>query len=173
MGHKCNSNYKGSIDLLRNSNGTRRTAFDPYAHTGVSLSLDKSEPFGGATENTPKWSIGFNVNTPEVDTWNDVFHIRERYSRDHLDPDFRSWLSHFAKWARRDGVRPESDETVIAALKRVEEIHADFGLQDRAFLKAAVYRMLRLHCEAGNRRLLDELRNLLWPPPFAKAPTAP
>ncbi len=164
MGHKCNSSYKLASDLLRRTDGSRRLAFDPYNHTKVSVSLDESEPFDGATEHTPKWAIRFDPETPAVPTWDEVFSVRERYRRDHLDPWFPNWLNHFVTLARREGVQAESDEALVAALRRYEQFFEDCGLQDRAFLKAAVFRMLRRHCEAGHQRLLDQLRNLVAPP---------
>ena len=139
-------------------------AFDPYNHTQVRVSLDDSDPFDGVTEHTPKWVIGFDPETPAVPTWDEVFSVRERYRRDHLDPSFRSWLDLFAKVARREGVRADSDEGLIAALRWIEELFGEGGLQDRAFLKAAFFRMLRRHGEAGHRRLLDQLGNLVGPP---------
>lgn len=163
MGHKCNSSYKRASDLLWRADCERRVAFDPYNHGTVSVSLDDSEPFHGAKENIPNWKIRFNPDTPEVTTWDEVFSVRERYRRDHLDPDFESWLSLFAGVARRNAVRADSDAELVAALRSLEELFEDCGFQDRAFLKAAVFRMLRLHCEAGHQRLLDQLRDLVAP----------
>jgi hypothetical protein len=164
MGHKCNSSYKLATDLLRREDGSRRKAFDPYNHTHVTVSLDDSDPFGGATENTPNWKIRFDPDTVEVPTWDEVFCVRDRYRRDHLDQSFRGWLDLFAKVARRDGVQADSNADLVAALQRLEDLFTDSGLQDRAFLKAAVFRMLRRHCQAGHQRLLDQLRTLVAPP---------
>lgn len=163
MGHKCNSSYKLASDLLRCTDGSRRVAFDPYYHTKVDVSLDDSEPFNGATANTPNWAIRFEPDTAEVPTWDEVFSVRERYRRDHLDPSFANWLDLFRKWARSAGLQTESDEGLVAALQRYEEFWAESGMQDRAFLKAAVFRMLRRHCEAGDQRLIDQLRDLAAP----------
>lgn len=161
MGHKCNSRYKLASDLLRCADGSRRVAFDPYNHTKVDVSLDDSEPFDGVTVNTPNWAIRFEPDTAAVATWDEVFSVRERYRRDHLDPAFASWLDLFRKWARVAGLQTDSDEGLVAALKQYEEFWAESGMQDRAFLKAAVFRMLRRHCEAGHQRLIEQLRGLL------------
>jgi hypothetical protein len=161
MGHKCNSSYKLASDLLRRADGSRRVAFDPYNHTRIGVLLDDSDPFNGATEHTPNWSIRFDPETLEVPTWDEVFSVRERYRRDHLDPSFPSWLGLFGKWVRRAGLQINTDEALVEAIKRYETFWAESGVQDRAFLKAAVFRMLRLHCEAGHRRLIDHLRNLV------------
>ncbi|WP_147444461.1 MULTISPECIES: hypothetical protein [Corallococcus] len=164
MGYKCNSSYKLASDLLRRDDGTRRVAFDPYNHAKLSISLDASEPFDGVDAHTPKWEIRFDPDTPAVTTWDDVFSVRLRYQRDHLDPSFRGWLSLFAKAARRAGVQANSDAALIAELRRLEEGFNDTGFQDRGFLKAAVFRMLRRHCENGHKRLLEQLRSLVAPP---------
>jgi hypothetical protein len=166
MGHKCNSNYKHASDLLWRSDGSRRVAFDPYNHTQVGVSLDDSEPFHGATECTPNWAIRFDPETPEVATWDEVFAVRERYRRDNLDPSYANWLGLFGKWARRAGLPTDSNISLLAALRRYEEFWTDSGMQERAFLKAAVFRMLRRHCEAGHQRLLAQIRDLVAPLAF-------
>lgn len=163
MGHKCNSRYKMASDLLRREDGVRRAAFDPYAHTALSVSLDESHPFGGSTENTPSWDIQFSPDSAAVSTWDEVFAVRERYRRDHLDPDYPRWLGLFAQWVRGMAIPTDTDARLIAALKRFEENWAEDGMRDRAFLKVGVFRMLRRHCEAGNERLKQQLRDLAAP----------
>ena len=173
MGHRCNSSYKLVSDLLRRADGSRRVAFDPYNHpTRLSVVLDKSEPFGGATENTPRWEIRFTPHSDAVQTWDEVFSVRERYRRDHLDALFPSWLRVFGKWVRQAGLHADTDDALVAALRKYEEFWAENGMQDRAFLKAAVFRMLRRHCELGHSRLIEQLRNLVTPPPAPVAATA-
>jgi hypothetical protein len=163
MGHKCNSSYKAAKDLLRRKDGSHRTAFDPYAHAAVSISLDHSEPFGGTRENTPRWDIQFVPNTPESVTWDEIFSLKERYRRDHLDRDFRAWLDQFAKSAKlRGAVANVAD--LLERLDWFEKLQGFMGLQDRAFLKTAVFRMLRLKCEAGDGRLLAQLMSLVAEP---------
>lgn len=171
MGHKCNSSYKLASDLLYKPDGTRRVAFDPYNHATISVVLDDSEPFDGATANTPKWEIKFVPDNPAVQTWDEVFSIRERYRRNHLDRDFAQWLSGFRSWARSANLRADTDDKLIDALRQYEEYWVASGIQDRAFLKAAVFRMLRHHCELGHQRLMDQLRDLVAPLPKSAAPS--
>jgi len=163
MGHKCNSRYKKASDLLRKADGERRIAFDPYVHNELSVSLDQSQPFGGSTENTPSWNIQFVPDSAAVSTWDEVFAVRERYRRDHLDPDYPRWLRLFAGWVRGMAVPTDTDASLLEALQRFEESWAQDGMRDRAFLKAGVFRMLRRHCEAGNERLKQQLRDLTAP----------
>lgn len=162
MGSKCNTNYKLAKDLLRREDGTRRVAFDPYVPSAVGISLDDSEPFGGSTENTPRWEISFQPDSPRTTTWDEIFSLKLRYGRDRLDPSFRNWIDLFAKSARRKGVQTEA--ALIDALGWFEQLQVDAGLHGQAFLKAAVFRMLRLKCESGNQRLLDQLMSLVAPP---------
>ncbi|MBZ4331417.1 hypothetical protein NR800_19955 [Corallococcus interemptor] len=163
MGHKCNSNYKLASDLLYGVGGSRRVAFDPYNHTTINVVLDDSDPFGGVTANTPKWTVKFAPDTPAVQTWDEVFSIRERYRQSHLDPDFARWLAGFQSWARSVSLQADTDDKLIDALRQYEEYWVASGIQDRAFLKAAVFRMLRRHCELGHQRLKDQLRDLVAP----------
>jgi len=163
MGYKCNSSYKAAKDILRRDDGSHRRAFDPYVHAAVSITLDDSEPFGGTTEHTPRWEIRFDPETPESLTWNEVFSLKDRYRRDHLDQDFRTWLDQFAKSAKQKGAVGTAAE-LMERLDWFEKLQAFAGLQDRAFLKTAVFRMLRLKCEAGDQRLLDQLMSLVAEP---------
>lgn len=163
MGNKCNAKYKHAKDLLYREDGTRRVALDPYNHTAISVGLDESEPFGGSSGHIPRWVVGFVPESQAIQTWDEVFSVRERYRESHLDPDYLSWLDGFRKWARREGVSADSDEALVDALGRYEQIWLDVGLKDRAFLKAAVFRMLRRHCENGHQRLMEMLKNLVEP----------
>ena len=163
MGPKCNSRYKLSSDLLHSPDGTRRVAFDPYDHVKVNVLLDDSEPFDGDRIDIPRWVVRFDPDMPAVTTWDDVFKIRERYSRDHLNPSYTTWLINFQSWAR--SAYPFdidiTDDSIIDRLRVYETYNMECGIQDRHHLKAAVFRMLRLHCEAGNRRLLNLIKDLI------------
>jgi hypothetical protein len=159
MGHKCNSQYKLTENILYKNinNGLRRKAFDPYNHNlTIKLSLNKSQPFAGITgimrEPLPKWEIEFIPMSDEVDTWDDVFCIKERYIRDVLDAEFKSWLDFFAKWYQRKKKVQDSDQDLINEIEVYAIDREDEGFGEEAFLKAAVFRMLHLHCSNGNHR---------------------
>ena len=161
MGHKCNSSYKLAIDIMWRTDGTRRVAFDPYNHAEIAVLLDDSDPFHGTIENTPRWEIHFAPDTPAVSTWDDVFSVRVRYCRDHLNPSYARWLGLFGVWVRSSGLEVDTDEAIVAALQCYENYWVESGMHDRAFLKAAVFRMLRRHCEAGHQRLLNQIKDLV------------
>jgi hypothetical protein len=163
MGHKCNSDYKGAVDLLCRADGSRRVVLDPYTHTSLAVQLDSGEPFGGSEPHLPSWEIQFEPDSPPVSTWDEVFEIRTRYRRDHLDPSYMRWLEQFKNWVHRSAIQTESDADLVRALERFAADWEAAGLQDRAFLKAGVFRMLQRHCETGNARLIALLRDLVSP----------
>jgi hypothetical protein len=161
MGYKCNSQYKNTTDLLYNDDRTRRRAFDPYNHhITIAVSLDNSQPFAGIKGELnlplPKWQIDFGSNSDEIDTWNDVFYIRDRYSS-MLDDEFKSWFEFFCQWCKR-GRKPQSDIELVDAIELYAQDRASEGFGERAFLKAAVFKMLHAHCQKGNQRLIDFIR---------------
>jgi len=158
MGNKCNSGYKKDKDLIVKPDGTRRKSFDPYDHETIFISLDNSQPFEGITtdlgEPLPKWVIEFNLDTEEVDTWNEVFHIKERFERDILNAEFKSYLRDFGNYCKSWNYIPNSQEEMINTIDRYVAFQEGNGFKDRAFMKAAVFRMLRLQCQDGNQRLV-------------------
>ena len=162
MGNKCNSKYKLATDILHREDGTRRKAFYPYdEHKGIQVSLNRSDPFMGKEEICPAWQIDFMPDCEEVATWDEVFHIRERYGRDILDEDFMSWLGEFSSWCRSANIRHVSDQDILDALKRYSGYMEMMSMRDRAFLKAAVFQMLYHHCEQGHQRLFTLIKGVV------------
>jgi hypothetical protein len=158
MGHKCNSKYKLSKDILRNKRGVRRRAFNPYGSgKGLKISLSKSIPFAGARREAPAWHISFGRSRQEVDTWDDVFRVRERYMRDILDQEFNPWLSEFAAWCWSRDKRIRTRVLLMAQLQAFVLYHERLGLNERSFLKSAVFRMLLSRCKRGDARLIEFL----------------
>ena len=161
MGNKCNSRYKLAQDILFSDDGVRRRSFDPYSHDEIRIRLENSEPFAGTNGELPLWQIEFEPNSEEVDTWNQVFHIRERYERDVLDPSFKSWLRYFQAWCRSAGGEIGSPGQLIIAIQRYCSYLERLSFSDRGFLKAAVFTMLLRHCEQGDQRLITLLLDLV------------
>jgi hypothetical protein len=166
MGHKCNSKYKLAEDILYKEDGTRRKAFYPYnlGDTKIRVSLDESDPFSGdrGIFSHSTWEINFEPDTEEVSTWDEVFKIRDRYVRDVLDVELNNWLWTFGAWCRSAQVRARSMHDVIDALQRYAKFMEDTGINDRAFLKAAVFRMLYSKCQQNNQRMIDILSGLVF-----------
>ena len=165
MGNKCNSRYKLAQDILRADDGSRRRSYYPYGEVPeISVSLDDSIPFAGDDGELPRWEIQFDVRSQEVDTWLTVFSIRERYARDVLNEGFKSWLREFSAWSRHSQLADVDNETILQLVARYSEYLSVLGLNDRAFLKSAVFRMLHRRCRDGNERLLAVMRDLVGGP---------
>jgi len=162
MGGKCNSRYKLATDIRKRGDNTHRRAFDPYNAPGVAISLDESVPFAGPGGIVPAWQIDFDLNSEEVETWNDVFSLRERLIRDEMnEKDFKGWLREFSAWCRSARHTDTTDTGIIDAVERFFYYQHTLGFKDRAFLKAATFRMLLRCCREGNRRLLNVMRYLI------------
>lgn len=160
MGHKCNSGYKRNKDILRSDKGNRRRAFDPYNAYPVQLSLINSEI--SPTVDGPfvsSWHLDIAPIAPEIQTWEEIFSIRDRYTTDVLeDRNFRDWIWDFKIWF--DGrVIPDSDEKLIAEVAKYASVLGSKGYRDKAFIKAAVFGFLLHRLAAGCQRVLGLLRD--------------
>jgi|GEM_PF-570881 len=169
MGYKCNSQDKHAKNILYKNinNRTRRKSFDPYKHNvTISLCLNKSIPFAGKKGRIggllPKWEVELIPISEEIETWDDVFNIKDRYVKDYLDAEFKSWLDIFAKWYQRYKKVQDSDQDLVNAIEIYAIEREDEGFAEQAFLKAAVFRMLHIHCSQGahQQRLIDFIRGL-------------
>ncbi|MCE9658080.1 MAG: hypothetical protein K8R60_05935 [Burkholderiales bacterium] len=166
MGGRCNSAYKKTQDPLRRATGERRLAFDPYDTAGLTISVDNSlvdELTAGPV--VSDWVIEFVPAGEAVDTWDEIFHIRERWRRDVLDEQtFRQWLGEFRNYCLTSALQFAGDGDVVVAVQRYEQYLAGCGLGDRAFLKAAVFRFLLRRCAVGCQRLFPILTDLTGAP---------
>jgi hypothetical protein len=169
MGGRCNSSFKHTADVIFDTAGARRRCSDPYSGPSFRISLRGSEPFEGQVVKLikcPRWVIEIEGDDADADaaaTWDNVFSIRERYITSHLNPEFRDWVSHFAKWCVRSGTPLTDTAEAVAALSDYVEITIQEGLADSAFLKRAVFSMLRDRCASGNlsMRLTEWLIDLV------------
>ncbi|MEO0369708.1 MAG: precorrin-8X methylmutase, partial [Pseudomonadota bacterium] len=165
MGNKCNSRYKLAQDILRTADGARRRSFDPYRHSGIQISLDESQPFDGASGQLgiplPRWQIDFIPDSDEVTTWDDVFHIRERYERDVLNEGFSSYLREFGNYCKSSGHSPNSEDELLDLIERYISFQQNNGFENLAFFKTAVFQMLRIHCQQGNQRLIKLIKDIV------------
>ncbi|MGJ8678572.1 MAG: HNH endonuclease [Akkermansiaceae bacterium] len=92
--HHCNSKFKGAKDPVHDKNKNRRPAFYPYSESnikpGVSITIE-----GFNEGNLPKEKCIIQL-TPEdsleVETWNDLYCIKERYIEKCTSADGKVWL---------------------------------------------------------------------------------
>jgi hypothetical protein len=158
MGRECNQKYKLTQDILLNPDLSRRSSYFPYGAVSVTVSLTGSTLFCGADPTAPTWQIQFVPEAEETRTWAQVFKIRERYINDVLNPEFSSWLEEFSYFCGATDRDLNSDAEVMDALTRFILYQSNLRLQDRAFLKVEVFRVLHAECSSGDRRALDLIR---------------
>jgi hypothetical protein len=160
---KCNETYKHNADCLRDANGVRRKSFPLYVPaaniaTRISVSFENSVPFAGHKSPLPQWVVTFLPDCNETSTWNDVFHVSERYSRDVLTYDtLIRWLGAFGKWCRDEKVDCHDAVTLMVALERYLRLLNSMNFAGREKLRTPTFEMLLKHCNDGNQRLVDLL----------------
>lgn len=158
MCDRCNSSYKGFADVLH-KDGYRRRVFDPYREECVSISLLRSEFVGGVDAGIPNWVVDFIPELlPQIEAWDDVFKIRERYIRDHLNDCFFKWLEEFANYCIENNRSADTDTALTESIENYIRITQYTGLQDRAFLKSAVFKYLNQECCRGNSHAIQIIR---------------
>jgi hypothetical protein len=160
MGHKCNSHYKRAKDILKTGEGIRRAAFDPYGQPQVHLSLNNSNISQIASGSfVIAWNLELEPEIPEMETWDYVFSVRNRYLTDALeDRNFNAWIWDFKKWFEGRPI-PASNQQLIDVVSDYASILADAGFREKAFLKAAVFRFLKTRLIAGCQRVSGLLRD--------------
>lgn len=162
MGMKCNQSYKGTDDILRDDIGVRRRSFNPYDHGEIKISLEGSDPFGGTKDHEPRWQVDFHPDSEECTTWDNVFHVRTRYIRDILCPNYPTWLRGFESWIKIGKGNPDpTPEESLEAIRQYAESLPSTGHCGGEFLRKPVFQMLHKHCEGGNDRLLNLIRDFL------------
>lgn len=161
---ECNATYKGAIDILIGNDGLRRRCCDPYLGPTYRVTLDGSEFFNGneiGGYTLPRWNINIvGQERDRADTWDAVYQIKTRYTRDVLDADFLSWVGHYSRWFIREKGRDHDAAAVAAEVPRYIEGVIQDGYADRAFLKAEAFRLV----DRSSRDPLigEDVRQWLW-----------
>jgi hypothetical protein len=160
MGKKCNQDQKRNVDPVRNSHGGRRRAFDPYLPIpALSVDLTQTDLFGNGGH--PHWRLQLGPASSELDTWNDIFDIRQRWIEGVLEQEYNEWLRLFAGEYRRRHSDVVEEPILLEELELAHERACDQGYSDQAFLKAAVFRVLLERYRARDAKLLASLRDLV------------
>ncbi len=161
---ECNSTYKRAIDILIGNDGLRRRCSDPYLGPTYRVTLEGSEFFNGNEIRgyaLPRWNINIVGQEPDrAETWDTVYQIKTRYTRDILDADFLSWISHYSRWFIREKGRDHDAAAVAAELPRYIEGVVQDGYADRAFLKAEAFRLLDR--SSSDPDIGEDVRQWLW-----------
>lgn len=118
MCHECNSTYKLSLDPLRNldpitrkQNLVRRKAFYSYSTIAPDISIAITVNTSDAANISPA-DIDLQLSSPgreeEVESWNDVFGISERYKAKCCGAnDGRGWIDRIQDECQNYGLTPQ------------------------------------------------------------------
>ena len=137
--HHCNSTYKTTKDPNykpkdRLGVAARRKAFYPYSSRDrleVSVEIDDKADVDKLTPDDISLGFGPNDFDEEIETWNEIYGIDERYKAKLCDDDARDWLEQFLILNRSCGM------TADAFLQTVDEQFAKKPLANNNFLKRA------------------------------------
>lgn len=94
--NKCNSGNKGSKDPIHEANGNRRKAFYAYNSASYNLEIDirlNSPNIGHLTPQDITIDFGPLSLLEELQTWNDLFSIRERYQAKCCSAEAKYWIT--------------------------------------------------------------------------------
>jgi hypothetical protein len=129
MCHDCNSSYKLKLDPIRHidpirrkNTNTPRKAFYSYSGNPSAISVTVTLRTDDVT-NLTKNDIDLQINSPgcnqEVESWNDVFGIEERYKAKFCaENDGKAWLQHVIEESANYG---RSVEEMLDEIKRAAE----------------------------------------------------
>ncbi len=143
MCHICNTKFKNQIDIFYKNN-IRRPFVYPYTNK-VEIDLDFS---GSVIDQTDPsnyngtWSIKILPNNSMTTTWDEVFNIKERYTREYLEEDFNNWIDEFVESLKRDNVNINSIGDLVLQFSIMAESLARNLLQNCNIIKAPLFRFL-------------------------------
>lgn len=161
----CNRDYKKTADIIRDENGNRRIAFNPYECNPPKVTLINSQLVGLSTPLKPEWNVEFLPQSVEVETWDSVFDIRTRYKRDILGNYFDSWLRGFIAKCKRDRQRQiiledlRDDEIRNHLLYYYEDKYDSPSIGNAGFLEPLAFEFLLTQYDAGNQRIVKLIRD--------------
>ncbi len=112
--HHCNSSYKGTKDTAftpKDPAGVtrRRKFFYPYTTDGdsIEISIDFSNPdVDNLAASDVQLSFGPSTISEELDTWQDVYGIEERYQAKCCSNDAKDWLEQVRILRDEHGIEP-------------------------------------------------------------------
>lgn len=161
----CNRDYKAAIDVLRDANGVRRVAFDPYNCQPPTISLLRSVIDENVSPPLPEWLIDFTPPSEHAETWDAVFSIRTRFKRDILNQYYDIWLKGFKTKCAKDRKRGKILKGFTFA--QIREVLAHY-VEDRAespcigmgsFLEPLVFELLLNYYDQGDDRIMNLIRD--------------
>jgi hypothetical protein len=105
--HKCNSSNKGSKDPLYDAQGNRRKAFYTYSLlpyvVEINLEINTSDLLC-LEPDTINISFGPETFKEELETWDDLFRITERYKAKCCSNEAKYWLTQVIEESENCGL---------------------------------------------------------------------
>ncbi|MNV35806.1 hypothetical protein D3C71_1272670 [compost metagenome] len=146
--YKCNSGNKTSKDPLYDKSGKRRKAFYSYNATPYNIDIEiklNSIDIKDLTPQDVSITFGPTEITEELETWNDLFSIEERYKAECCSSDALYWFDQIYEEC--------ADKSPSEFLKIKLEIAWKYPFSDKNFLR-------KPFLEACNSHKLFELNYL-------------
>jgi len=142
---QCNSSYKLAkdptkhIDPIKGANGTRRKAFYSYAaaNPGITVKVTlKTKDIADLKPNDIDLTFASPGHEEEVEAWNDVFGIEERYkAKLCAQNDGKAWLQRIVEDCENIGL--SRDDLLAYELRAAERLpYNDAGFLKKPFLTA-------------------------------------
>lgn len=110
MCYKCNSGNKGNKDPLHDTRGNRRRAFYPfksYDQFEIHISLSHKN-YNSLKKEDVKIEFESSVDLPEIETWNELFDIKNRYESTCCKESVgKYWIKQVIEESRNYGLSPK------------------------------------------------------------------
>ncbi|MDT8989261.1 hypothetical protein RQP54_00125 [Curvibacter sp. APW13] len=136
--HECNSTYKLSKDPAHNPAG-RRKAFNPYAPAGHNVQIQVTLQHADIDKMVPAditVQFGPAALAEELDTWQDVYGIEERYKAKLCgENDGKYWLAQVIDECQAYDKQP-ADILAMRVQQAQSRPYADCNFLRKAFLEA-------------------------------------
>lgn len=162
MGRNCNTVYKKAKDVLH-KDGTRRRAFFPFHLNGTSIEVRlNGSKLPTGNDKKGAWSITLEPKIEEVETWDDVFNIRDRYRKDIYENKYNTWLMWFIEIARAFGNNnsPWTEASIKTALdKYIQTLDQDDikKYEDKTFLKKTLFKFIRDEADTDTLKAIAKM----------------
>jgi hypothetical protein len=152
-GRDCNQVFKHEKDLIWNeATGSRRRAFYPFRDHGQAISVHLDGSRLPEADNDPgDWEVGFQPNVEEIETWVDVFELRDRYRFEIFSVYYDRWREDFMNWVSPQA-QPVGGWDAASIRDRMiayAETLQDERFLDQRFLKLALFQFLIAHGDEG------------------------
>lgn len=137
--HECNSTYKLSKDPAHDSNGRRKKAFYPFAAATQTIDIQvvlQHSDIANLKPTDVQLQFGPAAITEEIDTWNGVYGIEERYKAKVCgENDGKYWLEQVLQEWKDGGHDPVEFLTTLSRQVQSRP-YADCNFLKKPFLEA-------------------------------------